>query len=59
MNRHESCKERYNRLKSECRCVSCTATLPDGSKKARCPVCLRKNADAVNFHRRYYGGKKE
>lgn len=59
MSQREYLKERYNRLKSERRCVICASYLPEGSKKARCPTCLRKNADAVNLNRRYYGGEKE
>lgn len=41
-------KHRYDMLKASRRCVICTDRLPDGSDKARCPACLRRNANAVN-----------
>ena len=56
MSQKEYLKARYERLKAERRCVVCTVPLPDDSKKARCPSCLRKNADAVDMNRKYYGG---
>lgn len=37
-------KDRYERLKSESRCVECTRPLPPGTPYASCAVCRRKQA---------------
>lgn len=59
MSQKEYLKARYERLKGERRCVICADLLPEQSNKARCPSCLRKNADAVDMNRKYYGGNKK
>lgn len=59
MSQKQYLSDRYYRLKREHRCVVCANPLPNDSSKARCTFCLRKNADAVNLNRRYYGGDND